>query len=99
MPGLISSSDFGPARPMLVPSPPLSLTTASRLGISRAGPGDGSGNSSRHGRSGTGCSTSLGRSPACCSPSCRSRLRRAASSAAPPASAGFRPHPASPCVP
>ena len=27
MPGLTSSSDFGPDKPMLVPKPPLSLTT------------------------------------------------------------------------
>ncbi len=35
-PGLTSSSDFGPDRPMLVPSPPLSLTTTSRSSTSRA---------------------------------------------------------------
>jgi hypothetical protein len=47
-------------------------------GISPAGR---PGSSSRRGRSASGSRTSPSKSPACCSPSCRRRLRRAASPA------------------
>ena len=64
LPRLTSSSDFGPDRPMLVPSPPLSLTTTSRSSTSRARSGAGSGSSSSSGRSSSGSRTSPGSRPA-----------------------------------
>ena len=79
-PGLISSVDFGPSSPMLVPSPPLSFTTARRSSTARVVASSGSGRSSSRGSGSTGESSSPGSVPAPASASCASRRRNAASS-------------------
>src|SRR5436190_286265 len=63
-PFLTATRDFGPDRPILVPSPPLSFTTTSRSSTNRAWAAVGFGRSSRESRSLSGLRESPGRLPA-----------------------------------